>query len=149
MCQRYYASRDMLLTCCPRPRRRRPASAHCLAAALRCSQAPCDPPPACVPLTQICSSAIAPSCFSATTCACARRGTPLADFFTLLSTTADGAGKRYVSTAQARRYPFVAAQWHPEKTSFEWGAAKIPHSGAAVRLAQALSLAFVQVRPGA
>jgi hypothetical protein len=48
--------------------------------------------------------------------------------------------------AEAARYPFLAMQWHPEKASFEWGSPKIPHSLPAVQLAQAVSLAFVEVR---
>jgi hypothetical protein len=47
---------------------------------------------------------------------------------------------------QAKVYPFVAMQWHPEKSSFEWGHANIPHGTSAVRLAQAVALAFVKAR---
>ena len=56
------------------------------------------------------------------------------------------AGKEYVSTVVAKHYPFVAMQWHPEKNSYEWGSPNIPHSAAAVQLAQAVSLAFIDVR---
>ena len=49
--------------------------------------------------------------------------------------------------AEAKVYPFVAMQWHPEKNSFEWGRVTIPHNPDAVRLEQAISLAFVEVRP--
>jgi gamma-glutamyl hydrolase len=69
----------------------------------------------------------------------------LSDFFTLLATTADALGKVYVSMAEAKRYPFVAVQWHPEKSPFEFGRPEMPHSLAAVQLAQAVADAFVQV----
>jgi hypothetical protein len=75
------------------------------------------------------------------------RGTRLHDFFELLSTSRDALGKVYVSMVVARKYPFVAMQWHPEKNPFEFGSPTIPHSLAAVQLAQGVANEFVQVQP--
>lgn len=74
------------------------------------------------------------------------RGTALSGFFELLSTSRDAMGRVYVSMVTAKKYPFVAMQWHPEKNAFEWGKASIPHSLLAVQLAQGVADAFVQVR---
>ena len=58
----------------------------------------------------------------------------------MLSTNADGTGKPFVSTMEARRYPFAATQWHPEKNNFEWGTklgpAAIPHGADATAVSQ-------------
>ena len=40
--------------------------------------------------------------------------------FTILSTNVDLKGKPFVSTFEAKRYPFYGAQWHPERPSFSW-----------------------------
>ena len=47
---------------------------------------------------------------------------------------------------QARRYPFVATQWHPEKNLFEFSSPDMPHSLPAKQLAQAIGNQFVTVR---
>jgi hypothetical protein len=73
------------------------------------------------------------------------RGTELADVFDLLSTTKDARGKVYVSTVQAKRYPFIATQWHPEKNLFEFSSPSMPHSLPAKLLAQAFANQFVTV----
>lgn len=74
------------------------------------------------------------------------RGTELAEVFDLLSTTRDALGKVYVSTVQAKRYPFIATQWHPEKNMFEFSSPAMPHSLPAKQLAQAFGNQFVTVR---
>eukprot|EP00892_Ulva_mutabilis_P007888 jgi/Ulvmu1/5471/UM023_0007.1 len=70
-------------------------------------------------------------------------GTELAYHWQLLSTTKDALGKVYVSTVQAKHYPFVAVQWHPEKAMFEFGHDTMPHSLPAKHLSQALSNQFI------
>ena len=44
----------------------------------------------------------------------------LADFYVLASLNADRAGRPFVSTLSARRYPITATQWHPERQAYEW-----------------------------
>eukprot|EP01025_Chloroclados_australasicus_P052828 TRINITY_DN6173_c0_g1_i3.p1 TRINITY_DN6173_c0_g1~~TRINITY_DN6173_c0_g1_i3.p1 ORF type:complete len:868 (+),score=125.06 TRINITY_DN6173_c0_g1_i3:140-2605(+) len=53
-------------------------------------------------------------------------------------------GKVYVSTAEAKRYPFIGVQWHPEKASFEFAANGVNHDIEAVLLAQGVANQFVQ-----
>eukprot|EP00897_Mesotaenium_endlicherianum_P000929 jgi/Mesen1/10837/ME000093S10351 len=67
----------------------------------------------------------------------------LADFFHVLTTTADQNGTTYVSTAEARHYPVYVSQWHPEKNAYEWGLSRIPHTANAVALTQAAANFFV------
>ena len=43
----------------------------------------------------------------------------LSDMFTVLSTSQDATGRRFVSTVEARGYPIYGTQWHPEKNIFE------------------------------
>ena len=76
-----------------------------------------------------------------------RNSEKLSSFFTLLSDTPDANGQDYISIIEAKRYPFIAVQFHPEQPCFEWHNPKVPHSTNAVRLSQALSLAFVEVWP--
>lgn len=47
------------------------------------------------------------------------RNHKLKKFYRVLSTNNDG-NKEFVSTMEAKHYPFYAVQWHPEKTQFEW-----------------------------
>lgn len=75
-----------------------------------------------------------------------RNSERLTSFFNLLSITPDPNGEEYISIVEAERYPFIAVQFHPEQPCFEWHNPKVPHSTNAVRLSQALSLAFVEVR---
>lgn len=46
----------------------------------------------------------------------------MGDFFEVLSTNADWRGRRFVSTMAAKRFPFHATQWHPERPQFDWEA---------------------------
>jgi gamma-glutamyl hydrolase len=64
--------------------------------------------------------------------------------FDLLSTSKDRNGVVYVSSAEHKRYPFTATQWHPEKPPFEFGMAEIPHTLDAVLVSQHLANVFVQ-----
>lgn len=52
----------------------------------------------------------------------------LNEFFAPLSLSLDKEGKVYISTVEAKKYPVLGLQWHPEKNSFEWTRHKnIPH----------------------
>jgi gamma-glutamyl hydrolase len=57
-------------------------------------------------------------------------------FFEMLSFNETPAGQPFVSTMEARRYPFYGTQWHPEKNNFEWSQnadySNIPHSPNAI-----------------
>mmetsp|Transcript_44270 Transcript_44270/g.89371 ORF Transcript_44270/g.89371 Transcript_44270/m.89371 type:complete len:346 (+) Transcript_44270:68-1105(+) len=66
---------------------------------------------------------------------------PLADTFTVLSTSADRNGNVFVSTMEATdpSLPFYGVQWHPEKNAWELGSdaqgkpyENIPHTSGAV-----------------
>jgi len=67
----------------------------------------------------------------------------LDDFFEILTVTPDRNGKLYVSTVEARKYPILAVQWHPEKNAFEWGLNNIPHSPDAIKLTQYVADYFI------
>eukprot|EP00730_Choanoeca_flexa_P013843 TRINITY_DN5784_c0_g1_i2.p1 TRINITY_DN5784_c0_g1~~TRINITY_DN5784_c0_g1_i2.p1 ORF type:complete len:307 (+),score=84.73 TRINITY_DN5784_c0_g1_i2:1-921(+) len=45
----------------------------------------------------------------------------LDNFFTILSTNVDQAGKEFVSTFEGKHYPVYGTQWHPEKNTYEFG----------------------------
>merc|ERR1712050_649670 len=74
----------------------------------------------------------------------------LKDFFEVLSTNEDVAGRAFVSTIEGRHLPITATQWHPEKNNFEWGKvgklgyAAIPHSADAVLVSQYFANEFVK-----
>ena len=66
------------------------------------------------------------------------------EFFTILSTNSDRNGIEFVSTIEAKKYPFYGTQWHPEKNSFEWTLRRnIPHQAMSVKVTQYLSNFFV------
>merc|ERR1712216_351727 len=44
----------------------------------------------------------------------------LPKFFTAVSTNRDRKGREFVSTMEAKKYPILAVQWHPERNQFEW-----------------------------
>lgn len=68
----------------------------------------------------------------------------LNDFFTILSTNIAEDGAHFVSTIEAKRYPFYGVQWHPEVNRFMWNSKKnFPHSHQAVQLSALLSDFFV------
>jgi len=57
----------------------------------------------------------------------------LSDFFRVVSTNRDRKGREFVSTMEAKRYPILATQWHPERNQFLWNPKDhIDHSAAAV-----------------
>ena len=51
-------------------------------------------------------------------------------FWNPLSVNWDMHGLKYLSTLEAKEYPFVAVQFHPEKNIFEWSVRepRIPHT---------------------
>ena len=56
-------------------------------------------------------------------------------FWLAVSTNVDRDGLQYISTIEAREFPFIGTQFHPEKNVFEWAegsVSAIPHSGPAV-----------------
>merc|ERR1712007_208983 len=73
----------------------------------------------------------------------------LSEFFSLVSTSRLGNGDVFVSTMEAKNYPIVGIQWHPEKANFEWrkGAKRgydiINHSFEAVAVSQHVANVFV------
>ena len=74
-----------------------------------------------------------------------RENRKLKDFFDVITTNFDRNGVEFVSTMEAKKYPFYSTQWHPEKYAFEWCTNKdIPHSSQAIQLSQYLSNFFVQ-----
>ena len=54
----------------------------------------------------------------------------MGEFWRALSWNYERKGLRYVSSIEAREYPFIGVQFHPEKNIFEWiyREPRIPHS---------------------
>ena len=74
-----------------------------------------------------------------------RENEKLKSFYNILTTNVDRNGVEFVSTMEAKKYPFYSMQWHPEKPPFEWTREKvIPHFPASIQLSQYLSNFFVQ-----
>jgi gamma-glutamyl hydrolase len=68
----------------------------------------------------------------------------LTDFFKVLTTNVDRKGIEFVSTLEAKKYPFYSTQWHPEKCAFEWALQKkTRHDSTAIELGQYMSNFFV------
>ncbi|CAL4100204.1 unnamed protein product, partial [Meganyctiphanes norvegica] len=71
----------------------------------------------------------------------------LIDDVKLLSTNVDYNGLEFVSTMEHKELPIYGVQWHPEKNPFEWADddnhINIPHSPAAIRVAQYFANKFV------
>ncbi|XP_024366130.1 gamma-glutamyl hydrolase 1 [Physcomitrium patens] len=63
----------------------------------------------------------------------------LNNFFQILTVTPDLNEKLYVSTVEARKYPILGVQWHPEKNAYEWGVDNIPHSADAIGVTQSVA----------
>ena len=56
-------------------------------------------------------------------------------FWTPLTFNYDSTDMKYLSTIEAKHYPFVGTQFHPEKNIFEWAlntVNNIPHSRYAI-----------------
>ncbi len=71
----------------------------------------------------------------------------LGRFFDVLSYNSAPSGTVFVSTIEARDYPFYGTQWHPEKNNWEWSQnasySNIPHSPNAVLASLATARFFV------
>lgn len=71
----------------------------------------------------------------------------LRSFFRMLSYNKTPAGQLFVSTVEARDYPFYGTQWHPEKNNFEWSQnadySNIPHTPAAIAVSQGTARFFL------
>ncbi len=71
----------------------------------------------------------------------------LHSFFDMLSYNRTPAGQLFVSTMEARDYPFYGTQWHPEKNNFEWSQnadySNIPHSPNAILVSEATARFFL------
>lgn len=64
----------------------------------------------------------------------------LHNFFTMLSTNIAVNGLRFVSTMEAKRYPFYGVQWHPEGNAFLWSRGlNFSHSAHAVHLSSLMA----------
>ena len=72
----------------------------------------------------------------------------LNSFFDMLSYNEAPAGQFFVSTMEARNYPFYGTQWHPEKNNFEWSQngdySNIPHTPNAIAVSQATAHFFLK-----
>lgn len=68
-------------------------------------------------------------------------------FFDLLSVNEAPAGQVFVSTMEAKDYPFYGTQWHPEKNNFEWSQnsdySNLDHSADAIAASRATAGFFV------
>lgn len=76
-----------------------------------------------------------------------RSNTELNSFFQLLSVNRASNGPWFVSTVEARDYPFYGTQWHPEKNNFEWSQnadySNLPHTPDAIEASQATARFFL------
>jgi gamma-glutamyl hydrolase len=45
-------------------------------------------------------------------------------------------GIEYISTIEAKNYPFFGTQWHPEKPPYEYSMQEIPHSHSAISVSE-------------
>ena len=65
----------------------------------------------------------------------------------MLSFNEAPAGQFFVSTMEARNYPFYGTQWHPEKNNFEWSQnddySNISHTPSAIAASQATARFFL------
>lgn len=82
---------------------------------------------------------------SGVTPAAAAHNQAFSDFYSILSTNDDRAGRAFVSTIEGKKYPVYGTQFHPEKNPFEWVVepTPIPHSNDAVLVAQYFANFFV------
>ncbi|KAG0558506.1 hypothetical protein KC19_10G033500 [Ceratodon purpureus] len=67
----------------------------------------------------------------------------LNDFYRVLTVSPDRNNKLYISTVEARDYPILGVQWHPEKNAYEWGIDNIPHSADAIKVTQSVANYFI------
>lgn len=68
----------------------------------------------------------------------------LGEWFNILTTSKDRKGLEYISTVEAKKYPFTGTQWHPEKPTSEFGMDEVPHTLDAVRVGQHFANTFME-----
>lgn len=68
----------------------------------------------------------------------------LKEWFDVLTVTKDRNGTEYSSTVEAKKYPFIGTQWHPEKPPFEFSMEEIPHNVDTIRVSQHISNYFIE-----
>ena len=69
---------------------------------------------------------------------------PLSKNFNLLAVNWDAHGAKYTALVEHKKLPIYAAQFHPEKSAFEWTPYEnIPHSRNAILFSQYLANFFV------
>ncbi|CAL8296187.1 gamma-glutamyl hydrolase [Gadus morhua] len=65
-------------------------------------------------------------------------------FYTVLSTNVAENGATFISTMEAKNYPFYGVQWHPEVNRFQWAPdVQFPHSPYAVRVSSLLAEFYI------
>ena len=52
----------------------------------------------------------------------------LDNFFNIITVSSDDYNKSYVSTFEAKDYPFYGIMYHAEKSLYSFDSSKIPHS---------------------
>jgi len=69
----------------------------------------------------------------------------LDEFWTPLSVNHDSEGLEFISSIEAKNYPFYGTQFHPEKNTFEWTEhyPNIPHTRGAVKVANYFADFFI------
>jgi len=67
----------------------------------------------------------------------------LKNFYNVLTTSKDRNGLEYISTLEAKKYPFTGTQWHPEKPTSEFGMEDVPPTLDAVRVSQEYANYFI------
>lgn len=70
----------------------------------------------------------------------------LKNFFRVLSTNTDENGAAFISSYEAKDFPFYGVMWHPEKNNFEFRTILrngMPHTRNAVRVSQYMANFFV------
>jgi gamma-glutamyl hydrolase len=73
-----------------------------------------------------------------------RSSSYLKNFWSLTSISTSRSSEEFVSTLEAKQYPFYAVQYHPEKNLFEWKV-KAVRSDSGAEIVQILSNRFVDV----
>eukprot|EP00743_Colponemidia_sp_Colp-15_P009880 GILK01010828.1.p1 GENE.GILK01010828.1~~GILK01010828.1.p1 ORF type:complete len:411 (-),score=49.06 GILK01010828.1:76-1308(-) len=72
-----------------------------------------------------------------------QKSAALTDMFDVVAHQVDRQGKVFVTAIEAKKYPFYAVQWHPEKPQFEYNTMAIDHSPNSLLAAQYLASFFV------
>jgi len=67
----------------------------------------------------------------------------LSEFYDITTTSIDDAGLTFISSVEAKNYPFWGVQFHPEKVLYEWLKPTIPHSAGAVDASQYFADFFI------